>query len=455
MQLAKSRSSEVHLRAILDGAPNAFIAVDFQGQVVAFNRKAEALFGLPASAMQAQASALPEPLRGCFDVALKKARAGQPLTGETIEIEARRADGQAWVAEANLFSTGSGEDAVFVAYLRDITGRKQAEAAVRDSEERLRFFIENAPASIAQFDRQMRYIAVSRRWLKDYGLDGYIIGLSHYEVFPEISEAWKDVHRRTLAGKSLSSDGDLFQRADGAIQWVKWEALPWRKATGEIGGILISSEDITDRKMAEAALAASEQRYRSIYEHTATGISVSDLEGRFQSCNPAYRTMLGYTLNELLALNYVDLIHPEDQQTNAQEIRRLLAQEIPSFEIVNRYIAKGGKPIWVHKHISLLRDTAGKPTHITTLVTDVTKTRQAEDALRASEQRLKRIFKSQLLGLVYWNMNGDIVDANDKFLEPDSKDYVAFLGLGSVSRLSMTEIMASLAKPSAMMARAS
>ena len=109
----------------------------------------------------------------------------------------------------------------------------------------------------------------------------------------------------------------------------------------------------------------------------------------------------------------------------------------------------------MHKHISLLRDTAGKPTHIAALVTDVTKTRQAEDALRASEQRLKRIFKSQLLGLVYWNMNGDIVDANDKFLSLNSKDYVAFLGLGSVSRLSMTEIMASLAKPSAMMARAS
>ena len=206
------------------------------------------------------------------------------------------------------------------------TGRKQAEAAVRDSEERLRFFIENAPASIAQFDRQMRYIAVSRRWLKDYGLDGYIIGLSHYEVFPEISEAWKDVHRRTLAGKSLSSDGDLSP------------ARRWCYPMGRLGSTSLAQSNRGDRrhidlvrrrhhsKMAEAALAASEQRYRSVYQHTATGISVSDLEGRFQSCNPAYRT-ISYTLNELLALNYVDLIHPEDQQTNAQEIRRLLAQE--------------------------------------------------------------------------------------------------------------------------------
>ena len=128
------------------------------------------------------------------------------------------------------------------------------------SREMLGLFISDAPAAIAMFDEEMRYLHVSRRWRSDYGLgDRTLRGLSHYEVFPEIPEEWKQAHRRGLAGEALSAEGDRFDRPDGSQQWIRWEIRPWHETDGSVGGILILTEDITQRKKAEAALIESER----------------------------------------------------------------------------------------------------------------------------------------------------------------------------------------------------
>ena len=144
---------------------------------------------------------------------------------------------------------------------RDVTTRRQAEAAVRENEERTRLFAEHAPASVAMFDLEMRYLVHSAKWLKDYGLIGRtIIGRSHYEVFPEIGEHWKAIHRRCLAGATEINEADPFDRADGTRQWRSWRVQPWHDATGAIGGIVMFTEDITARKQLEEDLASARDR---------------------------------------------------------------------------------------------------------------------------------------------------------------------------------------------------
>ncbi|MBK8950968.1 MAG: PAS domain-containing protein [Chitinophagaceae bacterium] len=113
-------------------------------------------------------------------------------------------------------------------------------------------FVEYSPAAIAMFDTEMRYLVTSKRWLQDYRLNiTQITGKSHYDVFPELPEEWKAVHRRCLAGAVEKNENDMFLRPDGETEWLRWESHPWYKASGDVGGIILFTEVITERKKAE------------------------------------------------------------------------------------------------------------------------------------------------------------------------------------------------------------
>lgn len=92
---------------------------------------------------------------------------------------------------------------------RQMLRYEEMERELRASEERLRFFVEHTPAAIAMLDTDMRYILANKRWLQEYGLEGQdIIGRSHYDVFPDLPDRWKDIHRRALAGSFEEAEDD-------------------------------------------------------------------------------------------------------------------------------------------------------------------------------------------------------------------------------------------------------
>ncbi len=121
--------------------------------------------------------------------------------------------------------------------------------------ELIRLLMAHAPAAIAMFDRDMRYLMATPRWREDFRLgDQPLIGRSHYEVFPESPDHWKAMHQRCLQGASERNEEEPFVRADGRIDWVRGEILPWRDSSGEIGGILMFSEVITQTRRAEETI---------------------------------------------------------------------------------------------------------------------------------------------------------------------------------------------------------
>jgi PAS domain S-box-containing protein len=156
-----------------------------------------------------------------------------------------------------------------VCILQDITDRKRTEEALSEMnrtleaqgsllqsrEELLKVFVKNVPAAVAMLDRDMRYLQVSDRWCSDY-LPGraQILGRSHYEIFPDMPEGWKEIHRRALQGETLRADEDRWDGQDGT-HWARWEVRPWKTPEGAVGGILILAEDITRRKQMEEALS--------------------------------------------------------------------------------------------------------------------------------------------------------------------------------------------------------
>ena len=120
-----------------------------------------------------------------------------------------------------------------------------------DSEALLRVFIDQAPVPIAMFDRNMCYIAASRRWLSQYAFtDRNWRGVSHYEIFPDLPERWRLVHQRAQNGEVVADSDDRYERADGTVEWLRWECQPWYHA-GKQGGIIIFFEDIGERKKYE------------------------------------------------------------------------------------------------------------------------------------------------------------------------------------------------------------
>jgi PAS domain S-box-containing protein len=175
---------------------------------------------------------------------------------------------------------------------------------------RLDSFIENAPDAAAMFDRDMRYIAASRRWLRDYTIDGPVVGRSHYEVFPEIPERWRTVHRRALAGETLSEECEAFERAGGATQWLRWEVRPWRAPDGGVGGIVIFTHDVTGAKVAEMERVEREAHLRSILATVPEAMIVTDEHGVIASFSAAATALLGYRPEEVVGRN-VTMLMPE------------------------------------------------------------------------------------------------------------------------------------------------
>jgi diguanylate cyclase (GGDEF)-like protein/PAS domain S-box-containing protein len=131
----------------------------------------------------------------------------------------------------------------------DVTEQRSAEAELKRAHARLEAFIKHAPAAVAMFDTEMRYVAHTDRWLQDYHLkQKSLVGLGHYDVFPEIPPHWRAKHLRILAGATESCDEERFRRADGSENILRWEVRPWYIPDGSIGGIIMLTEEISERK---------------------------------------------------------------------------------------------------------------------------------------------------------------------------------------------------------------
>ena len=220
----------------------------------------------------------------------------------SLECRLRRADGEYrwwWILGAPL-RTADGTIRKWFGTCTDIHDRKAAEAALREREEQLQLYVEHCPATIAMFDRDMNYLVASRRWRTDFKLgDRSLVGRNHYAIFPGMPPHWKAVHQRCLAGAVEHCDEDAFPRADGTVDWLRWDVLPWRRADGEIGGIMIFSEDITARKRAETALRESEERFRTLVNSMSQLAWVANGDGSATWYNQRWYEYTGTTPEQM------------------------------------------------------------------------------------------------------------------------------------------------------------
>jgi PAS domain S-box-containing protein len=253
------RASEERLRLAQQAAHIGTFERDVRTGRITWTEGLEALYGLPPGSLEGKTIAFfkdlihPADFERAVHVIEKALKTGQPTE---CEWRAIWPDGSVhWIAARwRVLMDRSGQPVQVLGVNMDVTERKQAEQGLHAREELLKTFVKTVPAAVAMLDRDMRYLQVSDRWCTDY-LPGtaQIIGRSHYEIFPDMPERWKEVHRRALEGETLRADEDRWD-GQGGPHWARWEVRPWNTAEGTVGGILILAEDITLRKQMEEAL---------------------------------------------------------------------------------------------------------------------------------------------------------------------------------------------------------
>ncbi len=237
-----------------------------------------------------------------------------------------------------------------------MTERVQTDLAWRNRDDAIEILIDHIPAAVAILDRDMRYLEATRRWLEDYGLARQdILGKSHYEIFPEIPARWKTIHRRALAGEILSAQEERFDRADGSVQWLRWQVRPWYSAPEQIGGIIILTEDISLRKEAEIALANEREIFRNLADISSDYFWELDEQFRFRAISPSiavrsqidYQAYLGKTRWELPFVGISEDQWKEHRAVlSAHQPFRNLEGGLPNLQGEIRWFLMSGDPIF-------------------------------------------------------------------------------------------------------------
>ena len=273
--------------------------------------------------------------------------------------------------------------------------------AIQKNERILRLFVEHSPASIAMFDNQMCYLVASNRFFTDYNLGNLnIIGRSHYEVFPEISERWKEFHRRGLAGETMKESNDPFPRADGKTDWVRWEIRPWYESESQIGGIILFSEVITAQVEDREALRDSDKYNRMLFEQSAIGLVLTTMDGKLVDINSTFATIIGRSIKDTSQLTYWE-ITPEKYLDQEQQQLKNLDETGFYGPYEKEYIHKDGHFVPVRLQGKIIERAGIK--YIWSSVEDISEQKRADEKIRINELRLK---KGQEIGhFGYWQQD--------------------------------------------------
>lgn len=277
--------------------------------------------------------------------------------------------------------------------MHDITERKAAEQQLYERTSQLRTFIEGAPVPIAIFDRSMRYIAFSRRYVEERRLGGVeLIGRSVYEVLPDLQEHWRAAHMRALNGATERCEQDLLQKPDGTYEWARWEVRPWYRADNEVGGIILFLELITKRIKAQQALHESQASLELALRAGALGTFDHDMVSGEITWDARLRELWGVGPQEKITPEvFLRSLHPQDRDrvdARVQQITReaghgTLAEE---YRIINH---ADGAVHWIAATGQVYYE-GERPVRLVGVVQDITERKRTEIALAQSAEELRR-----------------------------------------------------------------
>ena len=276
-----------------------------------------------------------------------------------------------------------------------------------------KIFIEQAPTAIAMLDKDMRYIAVSKRWISDYKMEGQnIIGRSHYDIFPEIGDDWKENHQKCLNGAIDVCDEAPFKRMDGSIQWIYWDVRPWYLSEGNIGGLLMHTGDITHIKEKEEERIRIEEILAKTNEVSRIGTWEIDLIKNEIYWSKIIREIHEVSDNYVPNLDTIITFFKEgDSRDKAQKaLNDAIEKGIP-IDMELELITAKGNAVWV-RGLGTAEFVNGKCHRLSGIFQDINKVKLSAQALNKAHAELKALFNSKAVAIISTDHEGVIKHFN-------------------------------------------
>jgi PAS domain S-box-containing protein len=202
---------------------------------------------------------------------------------------------------------------------------------------------------------------------------------------------------------ALANHTALISR-DGRQISIEDSAAPIRDSQGKITGAVMVFHDVSQRRIAERALRATQERLSAVFSQAALGIAVASLDGKFQEANQKFCAILGYPLEELRGFTFLDLTHPDDVELTRSQMQQLKAGKIDNYAIEKRYVRKDGSAVWSGTTVTLLRKDSGEAAQFIGIIQDITDRKLAEEV----SNRLAAVIEFSDDAIITKNLNGII-----------------------------------------------
>lgn len=294
-----------------------------------------------------------------------------------------------------------------IGIVQDITQRKEAEQKILYWKQLMEYIIKNDPLGVVVLDKNLHFVYTSDTFLKDYKVDTDIIGKHHYEVFPELPQKLRDVHQRALKGEVLNNSDDELSRSNGSTDYVRWECRPWYNLDKTIGGIIVYTEIINERKQSELALRHSEERFRHLFEHSsAIKFIINPHNGMIENANKAAATFYGWSVKDLEGMNLSELFILSTDPLQ-KELEWLSGGERDFYEYLHK--RKDGTLVNVEIFSSTI--TSGNNDFLHMIIHDVTEKKKNEKLIRL----LSSSIEQNPVSILITDHNGIIEYVNPAF----------------------------------------
>jgi diguanylate cyclase (GGDEF)-like protein/PAS domain S-box-containing protein len=394
-------SSEERLKILFEFAPDAYYMNDLQGNFVDGNKAAEELIGykreevIGRSLLEANLL-LPEELSRA---AANMAKNAQGMPTGPDEFTLVRKDGTKVPAEIRTFPVNIGNETLALGIARDVTERKQAEEALRESEDKYRRLVQDSVDGIVIVEGlEVRFVNRAALEILGYQSEEEVLGRPFTDfVSPECRGLMTERAHARQKGEDVPSryeftavrkDGTEFP-AELSVGRITYQGR------GAVQGII---RDIGERRKAEEALQDSEKRYRLLAQNASDVIWTMDMNLRYTYVSPSITRMRGYSVEEVMTQTVNESMTPASRDLAVKTLAEELAIEKMEHKDVTRSRAlelemncKDGSTLWCEMKMIFLRDQDGRPTGILGVTRDISERKRAEDALRDSEERLRSL----------------------------------------------------------------